>query len=130
MLRVVIALVHTGSRLASGDCGTNNRVFVVPPIAGAASAVLAAPARKPRRYMVLFPPVVPDPGRSCAGAPAGPNFCGSRHQTDRRWAPERAGTEILCHRIRPTRGGLSRSRVSLFKPGGAAYCGVPSRLGQ
>ena len=34
-----MALVHTGSRLANGDCGTNNRVFVVPPIAGAASVV-------------------------------------------------------------------------------------------
>ena len=50
-LRVVIALVHTGSRLASGDCGTNNSVFVVPPIAGRASVAAAAPSRKLRRFM-------------------------------------------------------------------------------
>src|SRR5579862_56773 len=55
MLRVVIALVHTGSRLASGDCGTNNKVFVVPPIAGAASSE-AAPVKRPRRFMVIVPP--------------------------------------------------------------------------
>ena len=49
--RVVIALVHTGSRLASGDCGTNFSVLAVAPMAGRASAAAAAPARKLRRCM-------------------------------------------------------------------------------
>ena len=50
--RVVIALVHTGSRLASGDCGTKISVFAAPPIAGRASIAIAAPDRKSRRFMV------------------------------------------------------------------------------
>src|SRR5579872_336490 len=50
--RVVIALVHTGSRLARGDCGTKMSVFAVPPMAGRASVAAAAPARKLRRFMM------------------------------------------------------------------------------
>ena len=49
--RVVIALVHTGSRLASGDCGTKISVFAAPPIAGRASVAAAVPSRKLRRCM-------------------------------------------------------------------------------
>ena len=40
--RVVMALVQTGSRLASGDCGTKISVFALAPIAGRASDIAAA----------------------------------------------------------------------------------------
>src|ERR1051326_8783751 len=80
MFRVVIALVQTGSRLASGDCGTNASVFTVPPIAGAART-LAAPAKKPRRGIVVFPPLAPvsspfavNGGSPCHQSTAGPSW--------------------------------------------------------
>src|SRR5215469_18579385 len=54
--RVVIALVHTGSRLANGDCGTKIKVFAVPPIAGPASVAAAAPSSRLRRCILVVPP--------------------------------------------------------------------------
>src|SRR5689334_3966374 len=63
-LRVVMALVQTGSRLASGDCGTNTSVLAPPPTEGAASAGpardaaadAAAPCNRLRRFILAFDP--------------------------------------------------------------------------
>ena len=38
-----MALVHTGSRLANGDCGTKISVFAAPPIAGRAKVQAGSP---------------------------------------------------------------------------------------
>src|SRR6185312_17112812 len=56
--RVVIALVHTGSRLASGDCGTKISVLAAPPSAGLASGAAnaeAAPSSRLRRFIGTLP---------------------------------------------------------------------------
>ena len=122
-----MALVHTGSMLVSGACGTNRNGCVLPAMAGRARAAAAPAAMKVRRCMLVVSLLSRRP--FCVGVLM------FRHRTDGAYSNERVistadlpGVTGPDHRSCPSRPRPEDARITFQRAQLLAAVGPLRRL--